>query len=412
MDYIFFFLGVALGGILIWIFISGRLSKRLDVLEAKIQSFGSETDRLERALREEFSQSRKESLDNSKGLREELNLSLTEIGKLLITQISDLTGSNEKRLAEMRQTIEERLGLLQKENSEKLDEMRQLVDKKLHSTLEKRLGEAFKLVSERLEMVHKGLGEMQNLAVGVGDLKKILSNVKTKGVLGEFQLGGILEQILSPEQYDKNVRIKKNSREAVEFAIKLPGDGNQPVYLPIDSKFPTEGFQALQEAYERADHNQIEQAIKNIETTITKYAKDIKEKYIEPPHTTDFAIMFLPYEGLYAEVVRRTQLIERLHREFKITITGPTTLAAFLNSLQMGFMTLAIQKRSQEVWNVLNAVKKDFGRFGELLEKTKKKIEEARDTLDEASKKQGTIERHLRDVQKLPDVEIEPEKLL
>jgi len=412
MDYIYFFLGVVLGGILIWIFISGRLSRRLDAIEAKIQGFGSETDRLERTLREEFAQSRRESLENSKGLREELGLNLTEIGKLLITQMSDLTGSNEKRLGEMRQTIEERVKLLQEENSKKLDEMRQLVDKELHSTLERRLGEAFKLVSERLEMVHKGLGEMQSLAVGVGDLKKILSNVKTKGVLGEFQLGGILEQILSPEQYDKNVKIKKNSREAVEFAIKLPGDGNQPVYLPIDSKFPTEGFHALQEAYERAEHNQIEQAIKSIETTIIKYAKDIKEKYIDPPHTTDFAIMFLPYEGLYAEVVRRTQLIERLHREFKITITGPTTLAAFLNSLQMGFMTLAIQKRSQEVWNVLSAVKKDFGKFGELIERTKKKIEEARDSLDEASKKQGTIERHLRDVQKLPEVEIEPEKLL
>jgi DNA recombination protein RmuC len=282
--------------------------------------------------------------------------------------------------------------------------MRVTVDEKLQSTLEKRLGESFKMVSERLEKVHHGLGEMQNLATGVGDLKKVLSNVKTRGVFGEYQLENILEQLLTPEQYSKNVKTKDGSNALVEFAIKMPGkdDANKPCWLPLDAKFPTEVYQLLNEAYEAGDLAKIEEGKKLLVNNIKAKAKDISEKYIDPPNTTDFAIMFLPFESLYAEVLRIPGLFEQIQRECKITITGPTTISALLNSLQMGFRTLAIGKRSSEVWELLAAVKTEFGRFGDLLENTKKKLDAATNELDKVGRRSRSIERKLRDVQELP----------
>lgn len=322
----------------------------------------------------------------------------------LINRQSDLLQSTEQKLERMRETIETRLKLLQDDNTEKLEKMRATVDEKLHATLEKRLGESFKMVSDRLEMVHKGLGEMQNLAIGVGDLKKVLSNVKTRGMLGEIQLGNILEQILTAEQYACNVVTKKGSRDHVEFAIKLPGmeEGGDVVYLPVDAKFPREHYDALISAYDHGDPAGVEDAAKLLEGNIKKFAKDIKEKYIDPPYTTDFGIMFLPVEGLYAEVVRRPGLIETLQRDHKIIITGPTTLAAILNSLQMGFKTLAIKKSTSEVWTLLGVVKTEFGRFGDILDKTQKKLQEASNTIEDAAKKSRNIERKLRTVQEIP----------
>ena len=294
----------------------------------------------------------------------------------------------------------------------RLEKMRETVDEKLQTTLEKRLGESFKLVSERLEAVQKGLGEMQNLAHGVGDLKKVLSNVKTRGVLGEIQLGNILEQIMSPEQYDKDVRTKRGSNDHVEFAIKLPGKDHQgnEVYLPIDAKFPQEDYIRLQEAYDSADLAAIEQAKKSLVRSIKNFAKSIRDKYIDPPFTTDFGILFLPIEGLFAELVRQPELVAILQRDYKIIITGPTTLAAMLNSLQMGFKTLAIQKRSSEVWDILGAVKTEFSKFGGVLEKAQKKITEANKELDTLV---GTRTRmmmsKLRKVEELPSSNIQDE---
>ncbi len=266
----------------------------------------------------------------------------------------------------------------------KLEKMRETVDEKLHKTLEERLGQSFQIVSERLEAVQKGLGEMQNLANGVGDLKKVLSNVKTRGVLGEIQLGNILEQIMAPEQYCANVKTKQNSNDHVEFAIRLPGkdDQGKEVYMPIDAKFPQEDYVRLQTAYDLGDAVGIESANKALSQSIKKFARDIRDKYIDPPYTTDFGIMFLPIEGLFAEIVRQPELVAFLQREYKIIVTGPTTLAAMLNSLQMGFKTLAIQKRSSEVWQILGAVKTEFGKFGEVLEKAQKKINEANKEID------------------------------
>lgn len=317
------------------------------------------------------------------------------------TQLTGLTKSNEEKLDKMRQTIEEKLRLLQEDNSKKLEQMRLTVDEKLHETLEKRLGESFKLVSERLELVHKGLGEMQNLASGVGDLKKVLTNIKTRGIWGEIQLGNLLEQVFSPEQYIKNAVTKQGSNERVEYAIKLP----EGVLLPIDAKFPQEDYQKLMEAQEQANPTLVEELGKQLEARIKAEAKDIKEKYIDPPYTTDFGILFLPIEGLFAEVVRRPGLIETLHREFKIEVTGPTTLLVLLNSFQMGFRTLAIQKRSSEVWTLLGAVKTEFGRFGDILDKTHKKLQEASNIIVDATQKSRTIERKLKQVQEMPGVE-------
>ena len=295
-------------------------------------------------------------------------------------------------------------GELVKSTEEKLEKMRETVDEKLQSTLEKRLGESFKLVSDRLEIVHKGLGEMQSLAMGVGDLKKVLSNVKTRGTLGEIQLSRILDQILTKDQYDINVVTKHGSRDNVEFAIRLPGkdDSNEVIYLPMDSKFPLDVYHNLVDAYDTGDSKLIEEAYKKLETSIKKSAKDIRDKYIDPPYTTDFGIMFLPIEGLYAEVVKRTNLVEILQREYRINVTGPTTLAALLNSLQMGFKTLAIEKRSSEVWKVLGAVKTEFGKFEDVLKATQKKLTQASSDLDKlVGTRTKQINKKLMDVESL-----------
>lgn len=306
---------------------------------------------------------------NAKEDREQLAQSLKDFNELHKQKFNEMTLKQEKLI---------------ETTNERLEKMRETVDEKLHKTLEERLGRSFKLVSERLEAVQKGLGEMQNLASGVGDLKKVLSNVKTRGVLGEIQLGNILEQIMAPEQYDENVKTKSGSDAHVEFAIKLPGKdvSGKEVYLPIDAKFPQEDFIRLQSAYDVGDPVAVDKANKDLMRSIKNFAKDIREKYIDPPNTTDFGIMFLPIEGLFAEVARQPEMITMLQREYKIIVTGPTTLAAMLNSLQMGFKTLAIQKRSSEVWKILGAVKTEFGKFGGVLEKAQKKITEANNELD------------------------------
>ena len=306
---------------------------------------------------------------NAKEDREQLAQSLKDFNELHKQKFNDMTLKQEKLI---------------ETTNERLEKMRETVDEKLHKTLEERLGRSFKIVSERLEAVQKGLGEMQNLASGVGDLKKVLSNVKTRGVLGEIQLGNILEQIMAPEQYDENVKTKPGSDAHVEFAIKLPGKdvSGKEVYLPIDAKFPQEDFIRLQSAYDLGDPLAVDKANKDLMRSIKNFAKDIREKYIDPPNTTDFGIMFLPVEGLFAEVARQPEMITMLQREYKIIVTGPTTLAAMLNSLQMGFKTLAIQKRSSEVWKILGAVKTEFGKFGGVLEKAQKKITEANNELD------------------------------
>jgi DNA recombination protein RmuC len=328
-------------------------------------------------------------------------------------KLDDLMDKNERRMEQIRDTVDKRLEMIQNDNTQKLEEMRKIVDEKLNATLEKRLGESFRLVSERLEMVHRGLGEMKNLASDVGDLKKVLANVKTRGVWGEIQLGNLLDQILSPEQYERNVITKKGSKERVEYVIKLPGrNENKVVYLPIDAKFPQESYQRLLDAYDSGNIELIEEARKDLEITIKNAAKDIQQKYLDPPNTTDFGIMFLPYEGLYAEVLRIPGLVEYIQKNNRITITGPTTLAAFLNSLQMGFRTLAIEKRSSEVWTLLSTVKTEFNRFGDLLQKTHKKLQEASNTIESAVEKSKTIKRKLENVQMLPEIGSKDEKML
>ena len=348
---------------------------------------------LERAMRAEFSTSRQEAGQAAKSHRDELAVSLERIRQ-----------SNDQQMAALRDTVQRSLRELQEDNNRKLEQMRATVDEKLQTTLERRLGDSFKLVSERLELVHQGLGEMQNLASGVGDLKRVLSNVKTRGILGEIQLESILEQLLAPEQYDKNVATKRGGREQVEFAVKLPGRDSQdgPVYLPIDAKFPLDMYHALVDAYEQGHAANIETAAKALDGAIRRSARDIRGKYLDPPHTTDFAIMFLPVEGLYAEVVRRPQLLEQLQRDFKVNVAGPTTLAALLNSLQLGFRTLAIEQRSSEVWQVLGAVKTEFEKFGGVLGKTQERLNQASNELDTLiGVRTRQIQRKLRTVQEL-----------
>lgn len=352
-----------------------ELEKGLDLLRQN-------AERLERSLREELARNREEAGVHSLHSRTELSSSIEK----------------------MRETIEGRLHSLQEENSKKLEQMRSTVDEKLHATLEQRLGESFRLVSERLELVHKGLGEMQALASGFGDLRKVLTNVKTRGTWGEIHLGNLLDQILTPQQYAKNVATKAGSNDRVEFAIKLPGkdQAGGHIWLPLDAKFPQDVYERLVEASEKGNPLLVEEAGKLLEGRIKNEAKTIREKYLDPPRTTDFAILFLPTEGLYAEVTRRVGLLETLQREYRVTVMGPTTVAAFLNSLQMGFRTLAIERRSSEVWALLGAVKTEFGRFGEILERTKKKLQEASTTIDAASERTRAIERKLKDVQQLP----------
>lgn len=313
-------------------------------------------------------------------------------------RISSLSYENEQKLENIRQTMEKKIGELTEENAKMLEKMRETVDEKLQSTLDERISKSFQTVGERLEAVYKGLGEMKNLASGVGDLKKVLSNVKTRGILGEVQLAAILYQILSPEQFEENVQVKPHSAERVEFAVKLPGSDETPVYLPIDSKFPGDRYASLRDAYEDGDKEEIERCWKELEQIIKKSAKDIREKYVEPPYTTDFGIMFLPFEGLYAEVVNHG-MIEVLQREYRISIAGPTTMAALLNSLQMGFRTLAIQKHSSEVWKILGEVKKEFGLFEKGLEDTRKRLRQADEELDKlVGTRSRAIERKLRNV--------------
>jgi len=385
------------------------------------QEDSKELFRLEYSLKDEFAKSREELAINLKTTREELMNSqsnfqdsmlkrITEIAQLekgyrdsMITQLEQLTKSNEEKLDKVKEAVESKLKYIQEDNNRQLEKMRETVDEKLQKTLETRLGESFKIVSDRLEQVHKGLGEMHTLAVGVGDLKKVLTNVKTRGVLGEYQLENILEEILTREQYEKNVKTKDNSNAFVEFAIKLPGRENddKSVWLPMDSKFPTEDYQLLLEAYENGNIALIEEAKKQLSNRIKASAKEIKDKYIDPPNTTDFAIMFLPFEGLYAEVLR-IGLFEMLQRDYKIIITGPTTVAALLNSLQMGFRTLAIEKRSSEVWEVLGAVKAEFNKFGDVLEKTQKKLNEASNVIKQAGVRSRAIQKKLKNVELLP----------
>ena len=310
----------------------------------------------------------------------------------------------ENKLDKIRETVERKLQILQEDNHKKLEEMRVTVDEKLQTTLEKRFNDSFRLISDRLELVHKGLGEMQTLAISVGDIKKVMTNVKSRGIMGEYQLANILEDLLTNEQYEKNVKTKVGSGVHVEFAIKLPNNNSleKTLWLPIDSKFPKEDYEALVDAYDDGDPSRLEVLRKAFKNAIIKNAKDIKEKYIDPPNTTEYGIMFLPFESLYAEVLRTPGLFELLQKDYKITITGPTTLSALLNSLQMGFRTLAIEKRSSEVWDILGVVKTEFGKFGTVLEKTKKKLQEAANTIDQAGVRTRAIERQLKCVQELP----------
>lgn len=320
-------------------------------------------------------------------------------------QLSNMNIENEQRLENIRKTMESRINALTEDNNKQLEKMRDTVDEKLQKTLEDRITKSFNLVSERLEAVYKGLGEMQNLASGVGDLKKVLSNVKTRGILGEIQLSAILEQILTPEQYDENVATKKGSSDRVEFAIRLPGNDEDIVYLPIDAKFPADSYSKLLDAYDIGDREEVKAAEKILIQTIKSEAKDIRDKYIYPPDTTDFAIMFLPVEGLYAEVVR-LGLIETLQRDYRVNIAGPTTMAALLNSLQMGFKTLAIQKHSSEVWQVLGAVKTEFDKFGGVLMKTQERLNQANKELDTLiGTRTNVIKQKLKNVQSLPEHE-------
>ena len=370
-----------------------RGSSIFSPLDGKLDVLKTLQERTENSVRDEIAKLRAEFQNQSREQREELAGSLKGFGD-----------SVEQKMENVRLVVDGKLKQIQEDNTLQLEKMRETVDDKLHATLETRLGEAFKLVSERLEQVQKGLGEMQSLASGVGDLKKVLLNVKTKGVLGEAQLGAILDQILTPAQYEKNVKTKEKSGDHVEYAIKIPSkdDSGSFLWLPIDAKFPTEDYISLIDAYEKADIVEIETYTKSLKAKIERFAKDISIKYIDPPNTTDFAIMFLPFEGLFAEVLRIPGLFEKMQREHKITITGPTTISAFLNSLQMGFRTLAIQKRSTEVWKVLGEVKTAFTKFGDTLDVVRDRLEKAVNTVDDARKKSKTLQGKLRAVEEVP----------
>ncbi len=393
----------------------GTLTKSNDEkLEAIRKTIEDKLKEFQTTLDVKSKNDRGELKENLELFKNELNTSLRNFSDTQRNNISDLiknqNAQNEsigKHLELIRNTVEKKIAELQDGNEKKLDEMRKTVDEKLNETLEKRLGESFKQVSDRLEAVHKGLGEMQNLATSVGDLKKVMSNVKSRGVLGEYQLQNIIEDLLTNEQYEKNVKTKTGSGAVVEFAIKMPHGNNleKILWLPIDSKFPKEDYEALVDAYDKGDVEKIEEYRKAFISGIKKNAKDIKEKYIDPPNTTEYGIMFLPYESLFGEVLRVPGLFEQLQRDYKITITGPTTLSALLNSLQMGFRTLAIEKRSSEVWDLLGAVKTEFGQFGDVLAKTKKKLIEATNVIDTSEVRTRAIERKLRHVQELPSAE-------
>jgi len=383
----------------------------LNPVQQAIRSVEQSYERTERSVREEIAKNREETAQALRQSREELTGALKGVGDTLYGQVGLLTQTTDKKLDMLREAVEQRLQAIQADNAKQLDQMRATVDEKLQGTLEKRLGESFQQVSERLEQVYKGLGEMQSLAAGVGDLKKVLTNVKTRGTWGEVQLGAMLEQVLTPDQYAANVAVKEGG-ERVEFAIKLPGRGEageEVVWLPVDAKFPVEDYQRLMDAQEKADAESAEGAAKQLEARIKQCAGDICSKYLNPPKTTDFGILFLPTEGLFAEVIRRTGLVEFVQRECRVVIAGPTTLWALLNSLQMGFRTLAIQKRSSEVWNLLSAVKTEWTKYGDVLDKVQKKIHEASDTIEQAQTRTRAIGRKLKDVQELPAAEAKSE---
>ena len=373
-----------------------------------LKSNRKQTEQLENLLRQEMKENREELSRNMRELRTELNQALSLSTQQMQTTLHrNLMTTNEMQ-REKFESMNRQQDILVKSTEKRLDEMRIMVEEKLQKTLNERIGQSFELVRSQLENVQKGLGEMKNLAEDVGGLKKVLGNVKTRGTFGEIQLAALLEQMLSPEQYEANVKTRKNATEFVEFAIKLPGkeNGKDVVYLPIDAKFPKDVYEQYMDAYEEGDTTRIESTSKQLEITIKRMAKDIHEKYVEPPFTTDFAIMFLPFESIYAEVIRRTSLVETLQKDFKIVVTGPTTLGAILNSLQMGFRTLAIQKRTSEVWSVLGAVKTEFGKFGGMLEKVQKNLQNAGDQLEEVmGKRTRAIERKLRQVEALPTEE-------
>jgi len=393
----------------------GNLTKsNEEKLEAIRKTFEEKLVDFQKSIDTNSKESRTELKESLEVFKKELNEALKDYKERMREQFSDFERSqksqnvaNSEKISELKTSLEKSVKTMQEGNEKKLEEMRKTVDEKLNETLEKRLGESFKQVSDRLEAVHKGLGEMQTLAVSVGDLKKVMSNVKSRGVLGEYQLQNIIEDLLTNEQYEKNVKTKVGSGAVVEFAIKMPHGNNleKTLWLPIDSKFPKEDYEALVDAYEKGDTDKIEEYRKAFINGIKKNAKDIKEKYIDPPNTTEYGIMFLPYESLFGEVLRVPGLFEHLQKDYKITITGPTTLSALLNSLQMGFRTLAIEKRSSEVWDLLGAVKTEFGQFGTILEKTKKKLDEASNVIDSAGVRTRAIERKLRQVQEMPAAE-------
>ncbi len=413
--------GAVLGAALV-LLLPGRVAGAVRAaLGDRLEGIDRGQERIDRAVRDELGKNREESAAAAGRLRDELRGAqqvateaavgqlalfgqrLDALGKGLEARLGVLTESNEKRLDGLRATVDDRLKALQEDNAKRLDQMRQTVDEKLQGTLEKRLNDSFKLVSERLEAVQRGLGEMQTLAAGVGDLKKVLTNVKTRGTWGEVQLGALLEQMLAPDQYVANAAPRKDGGERVEYAVRLPGpcDGEE-VLLPIDAKFPVEDYQRLVEASERGDAAAVEAASKALEVRIRGCAKDIHDKYLSPPRTTDFGVLFLPTEGLFAEIIRRPGLAELLQREYKVSVAGPTTLTALLNSLQMGFRTLAIQKRSSEVWKVLGDVKTEFAKFGEVIEKVERKLSEASTQLQNVHQRSRVLQRKLKDVQALP----------
>lgn len=387
--------------------LGGQVTNIAKLQNDQIDRFGQQLVKLTDVNEQRFKELREAVQADARAGREDSAAALKRFADGMQQQLTTLTESSERKLAEVRATLETKLKELQVDNAAKLDEMRRTVDEKLHQTLETRLGESFKLVSDRLEAVHKGLGEMQSLAAGVGDLKKVLTNVKTRGTWGEVQLESLLEQMLTPDQFEKNVATVPGSTERVEFAIRLPGRGadNAPVWLPIDAKFPREDYERLLEAQDRADAVAAESAAKDLEARIRNEARTIRDKYISPPHTTDFGLLFLPTEGLYAEVLRRPGLTDLLQREYRVTVSGPTTLTALLNSLQMGFRTLAIEQRSSEVWQLLGAVKTEFGKFSEILSKTKEQLDRASNTIGAAETRTRAIERKLRGVEQLGDTQ-------
>jgi DNA recombination protein RmuC len=403
--------GIAVAGVVLVVISRLRASAARAALVRRLETLEREQERTQQVVREEIARNRDEARASARDLREEVGTSVKRLGDSVTSSFGELGKTQKIHLDMFSSQIEafaKQLFNLTEMNEKKLDEMRQTVDEHLQGTLEKRLGEAFKLVSDRLEAVHRGLGDMQKLAADAGDLKRVLTNVKTRGTWGEVQLGSLLDQVLTPDQYQKNVATRKGSPDRVEFAIRLPGrsdDVDEVVWLPIDAKFPQEDYQRLLLAEERADAAGIEEASKQLESRVRASAREITQKYVSPPETTDFAILFLPTEGLYAEVLRRPGLAEKLQTEARVLIAGPTTLAALLNSLQMGFRTLAIEKRSSEVWKLLGALKNQFGQFSGMLQKVQAKLNQASNTIEDAARKSRGIESRLRKVEELPSAE-------